>query len=56
MKLELTDEQIISYIISMMDRDRKEKLYKALKEDLNKDKDDAYDRWQQGVCFNGEFG
>ena len=54
MKLELTDEQIISYIISMMDRDRKEKLYKALKEDLNKD--DAYDRWQQGVCFNGEFG
>ena len=54
MKLELTDEQIISYIISMMDKDQKEKLYKALKEDLNKD--DVYDRWQQGACFNGEFG
>ena len=56
MKLELTDEQIISCILSMMDRDRKEKLYEALKKDLNKDKDDAYDRWQQGVYFNGEFG
>lgn len=53
MKLELTDEQIISYIISMMGKDQKEKLYKALKEDLNKD--DEYDRWQ-GACFNGEFG
>ena len=55
MKLELTDEQIISYIISMMGKDQKEKLYKALKEDLNKDKDDEYDRWK-GACFNGEFG
>lgn len=54
MKLELTDEQIISYIISMMDRDRKEKLYKALEEDLNKNNDDE-SRWL-GACFNGEFG
>lgn len=53
MKLELTDEQIISYILSMMDRDRKEKLYEALKKDLKKDDED--DRWK-GVCFNGEFG
>lgn len=51
MKLELTDEQIISYILSMMDKDRKEKLYEALKKDLKKD--DEYS-WQ-GARFNGEF-
>lgn len=51
MKLELTDEQIISYILSMMDRDRKEKLYEALKRDLKKDEDNSW----QGACFNGEF-
>lgn len=46
MKLELTDEQIISYILSMMDKDRKEKLYEALKKDLKKDnEDDSMFQW-----------
>ena len=56
MKLELTDEQIINYILSMMDRDHKEKLYEALKKDLEKSDVCAQcDSWQ-GACFNGEFG